>query len=333
MSFLARDDQIVRLRVPASGRSTGRKGWQCTTRYELEGKDRSDQSLEAWFDEQNRQWGQKIGEGADSSPGTENRLERQLSTLRTRLAGLHLSGKEASVRGLGCARPNRPDLRRTIVRSVSLSLARGVEGSRLGGRQMSDDKGPERSGGEGQAAPASVASRGERGKGQSMSFTHIPHPQIAGRKLQGPIKVLDQLPQDTAIDRFNAWLAVKITSTVGTMWCAYAFAALACVSLPAAIASHNPVVVVSWISQTFLQLVLLSVIMVGQNIQGNASDKRAQQTYNDAEAVLQEALQIQQHLTVQDVHLQRQDDRLEEIISGLPKAFPSASDAAVAAPE
>ena len=109
MSFLARDDQIVRLRVPASGRSTGRKGWQCTTRYELEGKDSSDQSLEAWFDEQNRQWGQKIGEGADSSPGTENRLERQLSTLRTRLAGLHLSGKEASVRGLGCARPNRPD--------------------------------------------------------------------------------------------------------------------------------------------------------------------------------------------------------------------------------
>lgn len=185
---------------------------------------------------------------------------------------------------------------------------------------MSDDKAAKRSGDEEHASQAAAASGGERGERQSMTFTYRPHPYIARRKLQGSIKVLDQLPKDTAIDRFNAWLAVKITSSVGTMWCAYAFAALACVSLPAAIASHDPVVMVSWISQTFLQLVLLSVIMVGQNIQGDASDKRAQQTYNDAEAMLQEALQIQEHLTVQDNHLQRQDDRLEEIISGLPKA-------------
>jgi hypothetical protein len=67
--------------------------------------------------------------------------------------------------------------------------------------------------------------------------------------------------------RFNEWLATKISAGVGTMWCAYLFTALALVSLPASIASGSPVVVVAWIAQTFLQLVLLSVILVAQNLQ------------------------------------------------------------------
>jgi hypothetical protein len=75
------------------------------------------------------------------------------------------------------------------------------------------------------------------------------------------------------------------------------------------------IIIVGWIAQTFLQLVLLPVIIVGQNLQAAASDKRAQQTYNDAEAVLHEALQIQEHLTAQDL-------RLEEIIASLKKAYP-----------
>ena len=78
-----------------------------------------------------------------------------------------------------------------------------------------------------------------------------------------------------AIGRANAWLALKITTAVGSMWCAYAFALLALVSLPAALGSHNPVLIVSWVSQTFLQLVLLSVIIVGQNVQAVASVARA----------------------------------------------------------
>ena len=64
--------------------------------------------------------------------------------------------------------------------------------------------------------------------------------------------------------RFNRTLSVKITRAVGTMWCAYAFALLAFVSLPSAIRSGNLVTLVSWISQTFLQLVLLSIIIVGR---------------------------------------------------------------------
>jgi len=79
-----------------------------------------------------------------------------------------------------------------------------------------------------------------------------------------------------AIGAINKWLAVKITEGVGTMWCAYAFAALALVSLPAAIKSHDPVILVSWLSQTFLQLVLLSIIIVGQQVLAAASDQRAE---------------------------------------------------------
>ena len=60
-----------------------------------------------------------------------------------------------------------------------------------------------------------------------------------------------------------------------------------------------------WIAQTFLQFVLLSVIIVGQNVQAAASDRRAEDTYQDAEAVLHGALQIQEHLLTQDAELGR----------------------------
>jgi hypothetical protein len=137
-------------------------------------------------------------------------------------------------------------------------------------------------------------------------FTPVIHPRIELRKKQGPVKVADLMPTGSnPITRFNRWLAVKVTNGVGTMWCAYAFAALALVSLPAAILSHNPVILVSWISQTFLQLVLLSIIIVGQNVLAAASDKRAEATYEDADAVLHTALQIQDHLAAQDEAIEK----------------------------
>ena len=105
--------------------------------------------------------------------------------------------------------------------------------------------------------------------------------------------------------RFNRTLSVKITKAVGTMWCAYAFALLAFVSLPSAIRSGNLVTLVSWISQTFLQLVLLSIIIVGQNVLGAAADMRAEATYEDADAVLRTSLEIQRHLEAQDAEIER----------------------------
>jgi len=130
-------------------------------------------------------------------------------------------------------------------------------------------------------------------------YQYVPHPHIAARKKLKPATVSGMLPRGNAAQRFNAFLAVKITDGVGTMWCAYIFVALALISLPAAIAGGTATTI-SWIAQTFLQLVLLSIIMVGQKVSSAASDKRAQDTYNDAEAVLHEAIQIQQHLAAQD---------------------------------
>jgi len=145
-------------------------------------------------------------------------------------------------------------------------------------------------------------------------FTPVPHPRIEERKKQRPIKVADLMRRDGGpVTRFNTWLAVKVTNGVGTMWCAYAFGALALVSLPAAILSGNPVILVSWISQTFLQLVLLSIIIVGQNVLAAASDKRAEATYLDADAVLHTALQIQDHLAAQDAEIEKILGRLASV--------------------
>jgi hypothetical protein len=112
-----------------------------------------------------------------------------------------------------------------------------------------------------------------------MTVEHTPHPRIAERAQAGP-----HLRKDEHIG-FNGRIAILITDTVGTMWCAYAFAALALVSLPQAI-QGGTATLIAWIAQTFLQLVLLSVIMVGQKVSAAASDKQALQTYKDAEALL-----------------------------------------------
>jgi uncharacterized membrane protein len=88
-------------------------------------------------------------------------------------------------------------------------------------------------------------------------------------------------------------IGLKITNLVGTMICAIIFACLSLVSLPAAIHSHNLITIVGWIAQTFLQLVLLPIIMVGQNIQSQHSAvvadeqfKTTQTTYKDMERLI-----------------------------------------------
>lgn len=94
-----------------------------------------------------------------------------------------------------------------------------------------------------------------------------------------------QVHGDGAIGRFNTGLALGITRRVGTMWVAYLFAAIALISLPAALASREVIVIVSWIAQTFLQLVLLPIIIVGQNVIQAANDARAQADHETLTAV------------------------------------------------
>jgi hypothetical protein len=87
------------------------------------------------------------------------------------------------------------------------------------------------------------------------------------------------------VDGVNAKVAVVITKLVGSMWCAYVFAIIAFLGLKPAL---NPggEGIIAWIAQTFLQLVLLSVIMVGQAVQSAAADARSVQTYEDTEKIL-----------------------------------------------
>ncbi len=136
-----------------------------------------------------------------------------------------------------------------------------------------------------------------------MQYEHVPHPRILKRKSEAAPKVTDQ-----AVG-FNGRLALLITKAVGSMWCAYLFAAFDLLSLPAAIRGGIQSIV-SWVAQTFLQLVLLSIIMVGQNLQSQAADKRSEQTYADAEAILHECLELQRHLKAQDETLAQLIERV-----------------------
>jgi hypothetical protein len=100
---------------------------------------------------------------------------------------------------------------------------------------------------------------------------------------------------DRFSDRLDKW-GETITSAVGTMWTAIAFSLLALISLPGAIASGDPVIIIAWIAQTFLQLVLLPIIMVGQNVQGRRTEKRDEETHSAVMAAHRETQEILREL-------------------------------------
>lgn len=129
--------------------------------------------------------------------------------------------------------------------------------------------------------------------------------------LKGPVKVRHHIARVVSVrgigkevkevKGFNAKAAVALTRGVGTMACAYVFCLIALASLPAILVeagvlqkSQVPtfltkpglILIVAWIAQTFIQLVLLSVIMVGQSVQSAASDARAESTFTDTETIL-----------------------------------------------
>lgn len=113
------------------------------------------------------------------------------------------------------------------------------------------------------------------------------------------LHTFDHLPAHNLYAKFNSAVAVKVTQWVGSMTCAWIFSLLALVSLPAVLTlafnlhmfphwliSAGLIALIAWIAQTFLQLVLLSVIMVGQNVQQAASDVRAAKTFEDTETIV-----------------------------------------------
>jgi hypothetical protein len=102
------------------------------------------------------------------------------------------------------------------------------------------------------------------------------NPHLHVPRLVRSTHVLTQIHGAGAVGRFNAAVAVKVTRVVGTMYCAYVFTVIALVALPAAIEQGSPTVVVNWLSSNFLQLVLLPIIIVGQNVISAAQDARAE---------------------------------------------------------
>ena len=154
-------------------------------------------------------------------------------------------------------------------------------------------------------------------------YTYQPHPR--GKELAegAPVKSseLRKVEHGNWFVRFNAKFGLKITLVVGTMWAAYLFTVLALFALPSAIKQGTYFVVV-WLSSSFLQLVLLPIIIVGQNIQATAADKRSEDTYKDAEAVLTEAREIQHHLLAQDAAISDIVTKLEDLVTRLAPPAP-----------
>jgi hypothetical protein len=106
--------------------------------------------------------------------------------------------------------------------------------------------------------------------------------------------------------RANAWLAVRITKVVGTMYCAYLFSLIALVALPSAIQQGSPTVLVNWVSSNFLQLVLLPIIIVGQNVISTAQDARAEADHETLTALHQ--------MNVQQLQILEGQERILELL-------------------
>lgn len=104
--------------------------------------------------------------------------------------------------------------------------------------------------------------------------TASPHLHIP--RLVRPSQIHARVHGGGMLGRFNAAVALRVTKIVGTMYCAYAFTIIALVALPAAIQQGSPTVLINWLSSNFLQLVLLPIILVGQNVISTAQDARAE---------------------------------------------------------
>jgi hypothetical protein len=122
--------------------------------------------------------------------------------------------------------------------------------------------------------------------------------------------------------RFNLWLAEKITTGVATMWCAYFFAAIALISLPKAIKSGDTIVIVSWIAQTFLQLVLLSIIMVGQKVQSASVEQKIDETHTASLAEFELAKEARNNAALELAELKEISREVQALIIEVEKKLP-----------
>ena len=112
-------------------------------------------------------------------------------------------------------------------------------------------------------------------------------PHLHVPRLISAAQIVARVHGGGAMGRFNAAVALRVTKIVGTMYCAYVFMLIALVALPAAIEQGSPTVLINWLSSNFLQLVLLPIIIVGQNVISTAQDARAETDHETLTALHQ----------------------------------------------
>lgn len=116
-----------------------------------------------------------------------------------------------------------------------------------------------------------------------------------------PVNVNVQHAHEKQEAGINQRIAIMLTKAVGTMACAYAFALLAIIGFPGLAAT--PTQYVQWLSQTFIQLVMLSVIMVGQGVLGRKQELQAEQAYQTTVKTYSDTEQLLRHLEEQNNRL------------------------------
>jgi hypothetical protein len=128
---------------------------------------------------------------------------------------------------------------------------------------------------------------------------------------------------ERGVTKFNRRVGVLITSAVATMWCAYIFAAIALISLPAAVQASfysggfKPLPIVTWVAQTFLQLVLLAVILYGQNLQSEKADARSEATFRNTQAAEKWLADILDGIATRGEENARMEEQNSEILKRL----------------
>lgn len=138
-----------------------------------------------------------------------------------------------------------------------------------------------------------------------MLFHHEPHRQHMPQKIT--IAKAEQ-----ALTGFNMKIAVAITKGLGTMVCAYIFAILAIIGFPGF--GATPTQYVQWVSQTFIQLVALSVLAVGQQVLSKHGELMAEEQFHTTVSSYHDIEQIMQHLSAQDAELLRHAKMLEHLL-------------------
>lgn len=159
-------------------------------------------------------------------------------------------------------------------------------------------------------------------------------PRFGFTRLNLPVHaaVADYHKAGNVYQKLNKKVALAVTLYVGTMSCFWIFCLLALCSLPAVLSGFtvfahafpvwmvktSDIALVAWIAQTFIQLVLLPALMVGQNLQNIAADARSAKTFEDIEVLVDRTdLHTSGGLTAIEEHLKMQDEMLARLSGGV----------------